>query len=207
MGKICHQLDAPATTAERRMSMTVTIEKPKIINLLFRQEKSDPDYGSCVWARFYLNTDSYTMLIESDCGNYSYGWCPTPNTESFLHLLCRLDYGYLRDKLAERTVVNGKETWRALRSMIECEGEDLDDYVWKKLEAACYHKHNADEVYYSVAETLEDTPLKDAIEAYSIYQCVEMDYHASVKKIVSVFLSAIVPVLRELEKENAYEKS
>lgn len=179
--------------------MTVTVEKPKIITLLYRQEKSDPDYGSCLWARFYLDTQNYTMSIESDCGNYSYGWCPTPNTESFLHLLCRLDYGYLREKLAQRTVVNGDETWKALKGMIECEGEDLDDYIWQELEAACYHQRNADDVYASVSDALRYTPLENVIEVYSIYECVEMDYHANAKKIVSVFLSAIVPVLRELE--------
>lgn len=182
--------------------MKVTVEKPKIITLLYRQEKSDPDYGSCLWARFYLDTQNYTMSIESDCGNYSHGWCPTPDTESFLHLLCRMDYGYLREKLAERTVVNGEETWKALKDMIECVGIDLEDYVWQELEAACYHNRNADEVYDGVIEALDGTLLQNEIEAYSIYQCVEMDYHANVKKIVSVFLSAIVPVLRKLEKEN-----
>ena len=103
--------------------MTVTVEKPKIITLLYRQEKSDSDYGSCLWARFYLDTQNYTMSIESDCGNYSYGWYPTPDSESFLHLLCRMDGGYLRDKLAERTIVDGDATWNALKDMIECECE------------------------------------------------------------------------------------
>ena len=110
-----------------------------------------------------------------------------------------MDSDYLLCKLAERTVVNGEETWKALKDMIECEEEDLDDYVWRELEAACYHKRNADEVYYSVVEALKYTPVEDAIEAYSVYGCVEMDYHANVKKIVSVFLSAIVPVLKEME--------
>ena len=179
--------------------MKVTVEKPKIITLLYRQEKSDPDYGSCLWARFYLDTKNYTMSIESDCGNYSYGWVPTPDSESFLHLLCRMNSDYLLGKLAERTVVNGDETWEALKAMIECEGEDLDDYVWQELEAACYHKRNADEVYASVVEALKYTPVEDEIEAESIWSCVDMDYHANAKKIVSVFLDAIVPVLREME--------
>jgi hypothetical protein len=179
--------------------MTVTVEKPKIITLLYRQEKSDPDYGSCLWARFYLDTQNYTMSIESDCGNYSYGWCPTPDRESFLHLLCRMDCGYLLGKLAARTIVDGDATWDALKGMIECECEELEDEVWQDLEAACYHQRNADDVCASVSDALRYTPLENVIEAYSIYECVEMDYHANAKKIVSVFLSAIVPVLRELE--------
>lgn len=179
--------------------MKVTIEKPQIITLLYRQERADPDYGSCLWARFYLDTKNYTMSIESDCGNYQYGWYPTPDSESFLELLCRMDSDYLLCKLAERTIVDGDATWNALKGMIECEMEELEDCVWQELEAACYHQRNADDVYNSVKDALKYTPLENEIEASSIYACVEMDYRANAKKIVSVFLSAIVPVLRELE--------
>ena len=179
--------------------MTVTVEKPQIITLLYRQERSDTDYGSCLWARFYLDTQNYTMSIESDCGNYSYSWYPTPDSESFLRLLCRMDRGYLLCKLAERTIVDGDATWNSLKGLIECECEELEDSVWQDLEAACYHQRNADDVYASVSEALKYTPLENVIEVYSIYECVEMDYHAHAKKIVSVFLSAIVPVLREME--------
>lgn len=183
--------------------MTVTVEKPKIITLLYRQERSDADYGSCLWARFYLDTQNYTMSIESDCGNYSHGWYPTPESESFLKLLCRMDRDYLLTKLAERTVVNGDETWKALKEVVEealdIDGEELEDYVWNELEGACYHQRNADDVCSFVVEALKYTPMEDVLTALSIYECVEMDYTCNAKKIVSVFLSAIVPVLKELE--------
>lgn len=184
--------------------MTVTVEKPEIITLLYRQEKSDTDYGSCLWARFYLDTKNYTMSIESDCGNYSHGWVPTPDSESFLHLLCRMSSDYLLEKLAERAIVDGDATWRALKEMVEetaeYEGVELENYVWMDLESACYHQHNADDVYSSVIDALKYTPLEDVmIDFCSIYECVEMDYRCNAKKIVSVFLSAIVPTLREME--------
>ena len=121
--------------------MKVTVEKPQIITLLYRQEKSDSDYGSCLWARFYLDTQNYTMSIESDCGNYSYGWCPTPKSESFLHLLCRIHSEYLLDKIAQRTVVNGEATWEEVKGLLEevAEHEDieLDDVLWEELNGAC----------------------------------------------------------------------
>lgn len=41
--------------------------------------------------------------------------------------------------------------------------------------------------------------LQNEIDVYSIYGCVEMDYHPNAKKIVSVFMKAIVPVLRGME--------
>ena len=89
--------------------MKVTIEKPEIITLLFKQEKSDEDYGSCLWARFYIDIKNYTLSIESDCGNYVYGWVPTPNSESFLHLLSRLNEDYLLSKISDATVIDGKQ--------------------------------------------------------------------------------------------------
>ena len=147
--------------------MTVTVEKPKIITLLYRQEKSDPDYGSCLWARFYLDTQNYTMSIESDCGNYSHGWYPTPDSESFLHLLCRMDYGYLRDKLAERTIVDGAATWNCLKGMIECEAVELEDDVWQELEAACYHQRNADAHDHALLIACPSTKENDAQEEQS----------------------------------------
>lgn len=179
--------------------MTVTVEKPDIITLLYRQERSDPDYGSCLWARFHIDTKNYTMSIESDCGNYSHGWYPTPDSETFMHLLCRMDGGYLLGKLAERTVVNGEETWKALKELVEDEGKELEYHVMQDLEAACYHQKSADDVYRSVMDALEYTPLEGKIDAYSVYGCVEMDYHCWTKKIVSVFKEHIVPVLREME--------
>ena len=179
--------------------MTVTVEKPEIITLLYLQERSDPDYGSCLWARFYLDTKNYTMSIESDCGNYSYGWCPTPDTETFLHLLCRMDSGYLLCKLAESTVVDGDRTWEALKELIEDQEESVRDHVWEELEGACYHQRNADDVYRAVMYALEYTTLEDKIDDYSVYGCVEMDYPCNAKKIVSVFLTCIVPILREME--------
>lgn len=187
--------------------MTVTVEKPKIITLLYRQEKTDPDYGSCLWARFYLDTQNYTMSIESDCGNYSHGWVPTPDHESFLKLLCRMDRYYLLGKLADRTVVNGEETWNALKELVEeaaeCEGVTLEDYVWQELESACYHQHSEVNAHYAIMDALKYTPLENAFDDYTIWECVEMDYHANAKKIVSVFLTAIVPVLKGMEKEES----
>lgn len=184
--------------------MTVTVEKPKIITLLYRQEKSDSDYGSCLWARFYLDTQNYTMSIESDCGNYSYGWYPTPDSEPFLHLLCRLDSGYLLHKLAERTTIDGDATWSVLEDLVkntaECEEVDLDNHEWQNLRDVCYHSYDVHDFHSGVTNSLRYTTLDDKIGEFEIYECIQMDYDCSVKKIVSVFLTAIVPVLKEMEE-------
>ena len=46
----------------------VTEIQPNIVALEYRQEQSDKDYGSCLWARFYFNLDRYELTIVSDCG-------------------------------------------------------------------------------------------------------------------------------------------
>lgn len=182
--------------------MKVTIEKPQIITLVYKQERSDADYGSCQWARFYFDTQNYTMSIESDCGNYSYGWVPTPNTESFLELLCRMNHDYLLRKLAERTVVDGDATWAELRERLEDLEVQPDADVLQDLKDACYHKRSDRDVYDAIAEAVRYTPLEKEIGGYDIYECICMDYDNSAKKIVSVFLSAIVPVLKEMEDKH-----
>ena len=85
----------------------VKIEMPEITTVSFRQEKSDKDYGSCLWARFNFDTKHYHLSIESDCGTYGNGWVPTPDHETFLQLCSRFDEGYLLDKLDNRSVVDG----------------------------------------------------------------------------------------------------
>ena len=42
---------------------TVKVTEPKMITFEYRQEKSDEDYGTCLWARFNLDLINYTMFI------------------------------------------------------------------------------------------------------------------------------------------------
>lgn len=79
--------------------MKVSEIKPNILCLEYRQEEGDPDYGSCLWARFMFNLDRYELTITSDCGNYGYKWYETPSTESFLELMARCESGYILYKL------------------------------------------------------------------------------------------------------------
>ena len=79
--------------------MTVKEIPVNIRCLEYRQERDDMDYVSCLYARFYFNLDKYELNIISDCGNYGYQWCATPETESFLHLMARITDGYLLGKL------------------------------------------------------------------------------------------------------------
>lgn len=185
--------------------MKVTLQKPKILTFLVTQEESDPDYGSCLWARFYLDTDNYTLSIESDCGNYFYGWRPTPETESFLHLLTRLSPGYLLCKIASLDVVDGDATWgnieEAIQEAATYEGIHLDLTTWEDVKAACHISDDGRDIMDALKDTLP-SDLWDAVDIDWLWGCVERDYSTQAKRIVSIFNTYIKPKVKEqLEDE------
>lgn len=79
--------------------MTVKEIIPNILCIEYRQDREDKDYGTCLWARFMFNLDRYEMTITSDCGNYGYKWCETPDSESFLELMVRCEKEYILNKI------------------------------------------------------------------------------------------------------------
>lgn len=184
--------------------MNVAIERPEIISLLYTQEKSDPDYGSCLWARFYLDLRNYTMAIESDCGNYTYGWPPTPKTESFLQLLARMGTDYLLSKISSETVINGDLTADGILDFIKdcAEGEciDLNEEDLESIRDACYHHDNVRDLVDNVLDEVISTELRKSLEYDTdyIYGCVVMDYPAQAIKIAEVFGNCIKPKIKEI---------
>lgn len=179
----------------------LTVKTPEIITLDFRQERGDQDYGTCMWATFRLDTERYEMMIMSDCGNYSYSWHPTPNSESFLHLISRLDEGYLLDKLSSRTVVDGDETFAAVKEYISewCDEDDEDRLPdMDDVKAACQN-YTEDGVYQALLTEFAYTSMSSC-DQYDLLCCIEKDYPTNAKKIVEVFMRYIRPKCRELDE-------
>lgn len=187
--------------------MTVTIEKPEVITLLYKQEKGDEDYGSCLWARFYLDTKNYTMSIESDCGNYLYGWAPTPNSESFLQLLARMDAEYLLGKISQTTVIDGTATAEEMLKLIKevayVKCIELDEFDLQQITDACYHHRDERDLVDAVLDAVIPTEVRNALEidTYCMYSAVEKDYPAGAKKITEVFKNCIRPFIKSMEEK------
>lgn len=184
--------------------MTITVEKPEIITLLYRQEKTDEDYGSCMWARFYFDLKNYTLQVESDCGNYAYGWVPTPEHETFLHLCSRLGSDYLLSKISCMSVIDAETTWKAVKELVgniidDFLLEDLDGYEWEQLESACFHRNDERDVVDAIIEILDHTELRNKYETEDLWYAVEKDYPANAKKIASVFVNCIKPFIKSME--------
>lgn len=183
----------------------IVIEDPKIITISYRQTKDDKDYGSCRWARFNFDTKNYHLSIESDCGIFTNGWYPTPDSETFLHLCSRFEGGYLLDKVSTRSVVNGDATYKSLIAWME----DYDEYGYERLseiqreeiENACHSNKNDYAVLRAIQEALEDTAFEGSCSEYDIACCVEMDYPSGAKKITEIFVEHIRPVVKKLTEE------
>lgn len=90
----------------------VKVINPDITVLEYNQEKTDKDYGSCLWAKFYFDTTNCKLLITSDCGNYAYGWCS--DTKPFLSFLASISKGYLLSKIAKQSEVDCDATYLAV---------------------------------------------------------------------------------------------
>lgn len=183
----------------------VELKKPSIITLEFHQEKEDKDYGSCLWARFILDTENYDMHITSDCGNYGYGWTPTPEHESFFKLISRINSSYLLDKIASRETINNDETYENIKFLLEqCADKELEDIGidLEEIESACNNR-SVNDVLDGVRAEIKHTVLDRCIEDYEIYENISMDYSASQKKIAEVFENHIQPKIRELLKGGA----
>lgn len=179
-----------------------TVEKKELKTLIleFRQEQTDDDYGSCLWARFLFDLDNYDLHINSDCGNYAHGWHPTPDKESFLKLMSRINESYLLEKISSRSVVDGDATWENIKEYINdvLDGEepDFDLYDVKN----CCHHRTIDGVYNALCNELKYTNAEDNENAddYAIYECIHTTFPNGAKKIVSVFKNFIQPKIKEL---------
>ncbi len=181
----------------------VDSERPEIVILRYTQEKGDPDYGSCMWARFYFDLRNYTLSIESDCGTYSYGWVPTPNSESFLHLMGRINKDYLLNKISSRTDVDCKEAEKAVLALLHTYNEDGlftddDDPVWESVHFACCYGESEFGMLEAIMDALGNTVFEGHVSREQIADCICTDYPAGAKKIAQVFQDHIKPVIREM---------
>lgn len=178
----------------------VKVVQPRSVVISYRQEKTDADYGHCLWARFYFDLDNYTLSIESDCGVYGYGWVPTHKSESFLHLMARCEGGYILDKIASRSVIDEKATYDKVVEALCDSGitkESLPDFIWKEIKSCCSYDAPS-EIVRSIYDALDDTIAESPEDEYDFWDCIEKDYPAGARKITEVFETHIRPVLREL---------
>jgi hypothetical protein len=142
------------------------------------------------------------LSIESDCGNYGHGWIPTPQSESFLKLLSRMDKSYFLSKISCQNVVDTENTFEAVKEMLEDEAEykgiylEEDDIYMDDIYTACTSK-TEEEVHEAIVYALRGTAL-DGIDYSYLYECIKMDYPYDAQKIANIFTKFVQPKIKEL---------
>ena len=173
----------------------VQVTFPTLIRVCYAQEKGDTDYGSCLWARFDLDTQNYTLVIMSDCGNFEYNWRPTPQVESFLDLCRRFNKEYLLDKLSDKMVINKESTVKNVQGLIGEEmTEEWEEELINELYSCC-----CDTEVIDVINTFCENHCAN-LDVYEIWSAIEKDYSLNAKKVVDIFMDRVIPVLPKEDK-------
>lgn len=195
--------------------MKIETQKPNVVRLAYHQEKSDPNYGSCLWAYFDFDLDLYMLNVQSDCGNAAYRWHASP-AESFLRLMSRIDdEDYLLEKFFRRSRVDVKATLNEIREWLgigddeDYRDDDLDDDDREKRENALEDlkwRFNEYSLVSTDAAAMIATEWEDengfCIDC--IYEHIVTDYTPGEKRIVQIFEDYIRPKIQEMVKGGEY---
>lgn len=185
--------------------MKTKFANPRLVVIETRQERQDLDYGSCLWARFCFNLDNYELTVTSDCGSYAYGWIPTPDSESFLALMSRIDKDYLLEKIAEKSVVDTEPTFNNVIQYLTdlCDGdpdmlEELHGkYLSAELHSACEYSSESF-CREGLKEAVSYTSFDDADLGYSeddLYDCIELVEPIGARRVADIFERYIQPTI------------
>lgn len=175
---------------------SVEIKQPDIVVIEFQQEKGDPDYGTCSWARFKFDCDNYELTIVSDCGDYNYGWSITPS-ESFLHLMARIDEDYLLSKISSLSQIDIDKSLNCVEDLIKWNTLDEFDIdvedIKRKIRRSCTD--------YEFMDALNDYLLSRdiVIDDYELWACIRKDYPSGAQKIAEIFKNYIQPAIKEYD--------
>ena len=178
--------------------MNITQIQPRMLILEYRQEESDPDYGYCTWARFTFNLDRYELSISSECGNYGYKWSETPNTESFLHLMSRVEEHYLLLKLnGYPEMFDYEETKNAIYGSLVYTQEDREAFndFFEGRESLYGEFDSAGALVEAITKEFPE------LDSSDVWSCVQKDYTGNQKMIVKVFENYIRPYIKNMLKE------
>lgn len=169
----------------------VKVINPDITVLEYNQEKTDKDYGSCLWAKFYFDTTNCKLLITSDCGNYAYGWAS--DTKPFLKFLSAINKDYLLSKISRQTEVDRDSTYLSVKEYLG-KSDDNDDE--DELSYVCHSSSNYSEVFYALEEYFCSANID--YESECLADCIICDYPNWAKRIADIFVNYIQPLIKEV---------
>ncbi len=171
----------------------------------FKLEHGDELYHHCMWGRVILDHDAYTLFAETDCGNYTYGWKPSPEHESFLQLMARIEEEYLLSKIADRnTILFEPSVEKTIKNIKEVFSGRPEKEVNEICTAVREIDRYSDEgFFYEVDDILSHYGYTDALHIVEI----EKDYPLRAKTFAKIFCTIIQPAIRRQLSESANAQS
>lgn len=172
--------------------MEVKIEKPNILQILVRPDKTEELYSKCMWLRITFDLDNWSMNCQSDCGNYSYGWA-VEKERTFLKLMTQIDKQYLLGKVSNRTQFDVKASKENIVNWVYMDEDLTPEERDAKIEAI-----NDIENYSDEQEFFRELEEIDGISEYAdLWEVLESDYPTSAKTFVEIFETIIQPKIKE----------
>lgn len=174
--------------------MEITKIEPRTYTYRLVPNKDDEEYASCMWARFVFDCDNGRLNINSDAGDFSYGWGFNEH-EDFMHLMSRVDKYYLLNKLSSRSVFLLEESKKATIETIEDNG--FENYDIKSEEDWEEYKQDILDIDTCSEETFFRTV--DDIMPYIDWESIiiEKDYPYGAKVVVDLFEKYLQPKIKE----------
>ncbi len=173
------------------------IEKiePRTFTYRLSPDKGDEEYHSCMWARYIFDCDNGRLNINSDAGDYTYGWGHNVH-EEFMHLMGRVDEGYLLNKLSNRSVFDiAKSKARTIKNIKEYGVEHFGIKDQEHLDSVIEYVSDID------GWASEETFIREVIEIVPKIDWedieVEKDYPYGAMVVVKMFIKYLQPKIIE----------
>lgn len=174
--------------------MEITKIEPRTYTYRLVPNKDDKEYASCMWARFIFDCDNGRLNINSDAGDYSYGWGYNKH-EDFMHLMSRVDKSYLLNKLSNRNVFLLKESKEENIKHIEDNGWEYygidSEEKWKecKQDILDIDTCSGETFLRTIDDIIPDIDWESII--------VEKDYPYGAKVVADLFEKYLQPEIRK----------
>lgn len=174
---------------------TITPEYELLLRAVYRQNKGDEDYGSCLWAIFDIDPENGMLNIQSDCGNYAHRW--SDRGRDFLLLLTMITPVSMLYKLVGKPKCVDFE--KTIASVKECLHDAYEDDVYVNLDAEFesleselseFGSLDSKEVIEHVLETWAN---ERELEIDQIWEYVCTEYSPQEERIVKIFKEHVVP--------------
>ena len=174
--------------------MEITKIEPRTYTYRLIPNKDDEEYASCMWARFIFDCDNGRLNINSDAGDYSYGWGYNEH-EDFMHLMSRVDKYYLLCKLSRRSVFLIDKSKRETIKNIEENGWEYygikseEDWEEIKQDILNIEVTTEESFFHEIVDIVPDMDWESII--------IEKDYPYGAKVVVDLFEKYLQPKIKE----------